>query len=51
MNADEFEDLLKAQRPHFHCYLARMTGSAVFGRAALEIECRKGCPRHLPLDI
>jgi RNA polymerase sigma-70 factor (ECF subfamily) len=36
MNADEFEDRLKALRPRLHRYCARMTGSAVDGEDALQ---------------
>ena len=36
MNADAFEDGLKALRPHLHRYCARMTGSAVNGEDVLQ---------------
>jgi RNA polymerase sigma factor (sigma-70 family) len=36
MNADEFEDRLKALRPRLHRYCARMTGSAVSGEDVLQ---------------
>src|SRR3984957_12369321 len=36
MNADEFEDRLKALRPRLHRYCARMTGSAVNGEDVLQ---------------
>jgi RNA polymerase sigma factor (sigma-70 family) len=36
MNADEFEDRLKALRPRLHRYGARMTGSAVDGEDVLQ---------------
>jgi RNA polymerase sigma factor (sigma-70 family) len=36
MNADEFEDRLKALRPRLHRYCARMTGSAVTGEDVLQ---------------
>ena len=36
MNADEFEDRLKALRPRLHRYCARMTGSAVHGEDVLQ---------------
>ena len=36
MNADEFEDRLKALRPRLHRYCARMTGSAVDGEDVLQ---------------
>jgi RNA polymerase sigma factor (sigma-70 family) len=36
MNADEFEDRLKALRPRLHRYCARMTGSAINGEDVLQ---------------
>lgn len=36
MNADEFEERLKALRPRLHRYCARMTGSAVHGEDVLQ---------------
>ena len=36
MNAEEFEDRLKALRPRLHRYCARMTGSAVDGEDVLQ---------------
>jgi RNA polymerase sigma-70 factor, ECF subfamily len=36
MNAEEFEDRLKALRPRLHRYCARMTGSAVNGEDVLQ---------------
>lgn len=36
MNANEFEDRLKALRPRLHRYCARMTGSAVAGEDVLQ---------------